>query len=85
MTNRAVMSTIAGLILVLGVLSQVAGADIVQPISVQLREQEPNTFLVRWSVPQTYPARAMPEPVLPDDCRPQGDQFPNAHHRKMCS
>ena len=74
MTNRAVLSTIAGLILALGVLPQVAGADIVQPISVQLREQEPDTFLVQWSVPQTYPVRAMPEPVLPEDCQPRGER-----------
>lgn len=59
---------------VLVLLAGSAGADIVQPVSIQLQEQEPNTFLVRWQVPQTYPARAMPEPVLPEDCRPQGER-----------
>jgi len=66
---------IVGLVLVLGLASGLAFADIAQPVSVQLREQEPNTFLVQWSVPQTYPVRAMPEPVLPEDCRPQGERL----------
>ena len=50
-------------------------ADLVQPVNVQLKEQEPNSFLVQWQVPQTFPVRAMPEPVLPEDCRPRGERI----------
>ena len=75
MINRSLHFGATGLVLLLSLLAGPAGADIVQPVSVQLREQEPNTFLVRWSVPQTYPVRAMPEPVLPEDCRPQGERL----------
>ena len=64
-----------GLVLFLILAPGPAGADIVQPVSVQLREQEPNTFLVQWQVPQTYPVRAMPEPVLPEDCQHQGERL----------
>lgn len=59
----------------LGLLAAIAVADLVQPVSVQLKEQEPNAFLVQWQVPQTFPVRAMPEPVLPEDCRPRGERL----------
>ena len=68
------LSTV-GLVLALIALPRSAGADIVQPVSVQLREQEPNTYLVQWSVPQTYPVRAIPEPVLPEDCQARGERL----------
>jgi len=51
-----------------------ATADIVQPVNVQAKEQEPNTFLVQWQVPKLYPVQAMPEPVLPDSCRTRGER-----------
>lgn len=51
-----------------------AAADIVQPVNVQLKEQEPNSFLVQWQVPKRFPVRAMPEPILPDHCRPKGER-----------
>jgi hypothetical protein len=63
------------LFLALATLPGLLGADIVQPVSVQLREQEPNTYLVQWSVPQTYPVRAIPEPVLPEDCQARGERL----------
>jgi hypothetical protein len=51
-----------------------AAADIVQPVNVQAKEQEPNTFLVQWQVPKIYPVQAMPEPVLPNSCRTRGER-----------
>lgn len=51
-----------------------AAADIVQPVNVQAKEQEPNTFLVQWQVPKLYPVQAMPEPVLPESCRTRGER-----------
>lgn len=74
MIKGSILLSSCGLALALTLWPGVARADIVQPINVQLREQEPNTFLVQWSVPQTYPVQAMPEPGLPDDCRPQGER-----------
>ena len=61
-------------LLSLSVVGQ-AAADIVQPVNVQAKEQEPNTFLVQWQVPKLYPVQAMPEPVLPDSCRAKGERI----------
>ena len=61
--------------LVLGFLATLAVADLVQPVSIQLKEQEPNAFLVQWQVPQTFPLQAMPKPVLPEDCQPRGERL----------
>ena len=72
MIRRRTQRAFLALVLVLAAKS--VCADIVQPIGVQIREQEPNAFLVQWSVPQTYPVQAMPEPVLPEDCRPTGER-----------
>lgn len=66
---------VAGAVAVMGLCSAIAVADIVQPVNLQLREQEPDTYLVQWSAPQTYPVQALPEPVLPDDCQPQGERL----------
>ncbi|MGB5173817.1 MAG: HupE/UreJ family protein [Thermoanaerobaculia bacterium] len=55
-------------------IAGMAAADIVQPVNVQAKEQEPNTFLVQWQVPKLYPVQAMPEPVLPDSCRTKGER-----------
>jgi hypothetical protein len=74
MTTTFAKAILGGLA-ALSLLPGFASADIVQPISVQLREQEPNAFLVQWQVPQTYPVRAMPEPVLPEDCKPRGERL----------
>jgi hypothetical protein len=49
-------------------------ADDVRPVQVQVREQEPGTFLVQWQVPQLLPPQAMPSPVLPDSCVPEGER-----------
>jgi hypothetical protein len=51
-----------------------AAADIVQPVNLQAKEQEPNTFLVQWQVPKLYPVQAMPEPLLPESCRTRGER-----------
>ncbi len=73
--RRAITWRILTALLLASLAASRAGADIVQPVSIQLEEQEPNTFLVQWQVPQTYPARALPEPVLPEDCRAQGERL----------
>ena len=58
-----------------GVLSAVpAGADDVRPVQIQIREREPGSFLVQWRVPTVIPVRAMPSPVLPDHCEPEGER-----------
>jgi hypothetical protein len=51
-------------------LAAQTAADVVQPVSVQIKEQEPSTFLVQWQVPKAIPYAAMPDVALPDDCRP---------------
>jgi hypothetical protein len=51
-----------------------ATADIVQPVSLQLKEQEPGLFQVQWLVPKIFPVAAMPTPVLPESCRAKGDR-----------
>ena len=45
-----------------------------QPVQVQIKEREPGSFLVQWKVPGVIPARAMPVPVLPESCRPEGER-----------
>ncbi|MGB5882005.1 MAG: HupE/UreJ family protein, partial [Thermoanaerobaculia bacterium] len=42
---------------------------VVQPVSVQIKEQEPGTFLVQWQVPKAIPYAAMPDVALPEECR----------------
>jgi hypothetical protein len=44
-------------------------ADVVQPVSVQIKEQEPGTFLLQWQVPKAIPYAAMPDVALPEQCR----------------
>jgi hypothetical protein len=51
-----------------------AGADDVRPVQVQIRELEPGTFLVQWQVPRLLPPQAMPNPVLPGSCVPEGER-----------
>ena len=50
-----------------------SAADDVRPVQIQIQEQEPGTFLVQWQVPQVLPPQAMPAPVLPTNCRPDGE------------
>jgi hypothetical protein len=58
-----------------GLLSAVpARADDVRPVQIQIREREPGSFLVQWRVPTVIPVRAMPSPVLPDHCEPEGER-----------
>jgi len=68
--DRASLCALALLLFVAGH----AAADIVQPVNLQAKEQEPNTFLVQWQVPKLYPVQAMPEPLLPESCRTRGER-----------
>ena len=72
--NSVLRGVLWGGMLILILWGAEAGADIVQPVNVQLKEQEPNSFLVQWQVPKRFPARAMPEPVLPEHCRAKGER-----------
>ncbi len=49
-------------------------ADDLRPVQVQIREQEPRTFLVQWQVPRVLPPQAMPVPALPESCRASGER-----------
>ena len=46
----------------------------VRPVQVHITEREPGNSLVQWLVPQLLPIRAMPSPVLPAHCRPEGER-----------
>ena len=50
-------------------LAAESAADVVQPVSVQIKEQEPEIFLVQWQVPKAIPYAAMPDVALPEECR----------------
>ncbi len=45
-----------------------------RPVQVQIIEREPGSFLVQWRVPKVVPVSAMPSPVLPEHCRPEGER-----------
>ena len=68
-------AALAYLFLIPGLVATVAVADLVQPVNIQLEEQEPNAYLVQWQVPQTFPLQGMPEPVLPGGCQPRGERL----------
>jgi len=63
-----------GVALAAVVLASPAAADDVRPIQIQIREREPNAFLVQWRVPKLLPIQAMPQPVLPVECVPEGER-----------
>jgi hypothetical protein len=65
---------LAGVALSAVMLASPAAADDVRPIQIQIREREPNAFLVQWRVPKLLPVQAMPEPVLPAECVPDGER-----------
>lgn len=49
-------------------------ADDLRPVQVQITEREPGLFLVQWRVPRLPALRGLPEPVLPDEYRPEGER-----------
>jgi hypothetical protein len=65
---------ILGIALALGLAATSAVADDARPVTVNVKEREPGAFLVQWQVPQVLPRQAMPIPVLPDSCSPQGER-----------
>ena len=69
MKERIIAITLA---LALGVAS--ASADDARPVTVNVKEREPGAFLVQWQVPQVLPLHAMPVPVLPESCSPEGER-----------
>ena len=52
-----------------------AFGDVTRPVHVQIKEREPGSFLVQWRVPKVIPVQAMPTPVLPESCRPEGERI----------
>ena len=55
---------VAAAALCLALVSTETAADVVQPVSVQIREQEPGAFLVQWQVPKAIPYAAMQQGKL---------------------
>ena len=51
-----------------------ASADDARPVTVNVKEREPGAFLVQWQVPQVLPLHAMPVPILPESCSPEGER-----------
>lgn len=49
-------------------------ADDVRPVQIQIKEREPGAYLVQWRVPKVLPPQAIPSPVLPPGCRPEGER-----------
>jgi hypothetical protein len=66
--------TLLGAVSAVALSAVPAAADDVRPVQIQIREREPGSFLVQWRVPQVIPVRAMPTPVLPDHCEPEGER-----------
>ncbi len=50
-------------------------ADVTRPVHIQIKEREPGAFLVQWRVPKVIPIQAMPSPVLPESCVPEGERI----------
>ena len=72
MTWKQRLSAVA---LAVTLASPPVAADDVRPIQIQIREREPGAFLVQWRVPKLLPIQAMPNPVLPEECVPEGERI----------
>ena len=72
MTWKQRLSAVA---LAITLASPPVAADDVRPIQIQIREREPGAFLVQWRVPKLLPIQAMPNPVLPEECAPEGERI----------
>ena len=51
----------------------IAAADMGPPVHLQISETEEGLYIVRWRVPKALPPRAVPKPILPENCRPATD------------
>ncbi len=49
-------------------------ADTVAPVQVQIKEREPGSFLVQWRTPTLLPPQAVPNVVMPEGCRAEGER-----------
>lgn len=58
----------------LALLPVVALADVGPPAHMQATEKAPGLYAVQWRVSKALPARAVPSPVLPENCRPAGER-----------
>ena len=67
--HRTLGLAVAAVALGMALLPTTIVADVVQPVSVQIKEQEPGTFLIQWQVPKAIPYAAMPDVGLPESCR----------------
>ena len=45
-----------------------------RPVQLQIKEREPGAFLVQWRAPKVLPIQAIPVPVLPESCQPEGER-----------
>jgi hypothetical protein len=64
---------IGALVLSCSVVASSAVADIGPPAHLQVTERERGVFSVRWRVPDVLPPNAVPTPMLPPGCEPEGD------------
>jgi len=68
------MTTRVSLVAALLVLAAaVLPADDVQPVQLQIKELPSGLFDVQWSVPKVISPQAIPSPLLPEQCRPDGE------------
>lgn len=72
--KRHAIALIAGTLLAAPGGGTDAFADGIRPVTVQIRETEPELFLAQWRVPGRIPARAMPSPVMPEGCERTGER-----------
>jgi hypothetical protein len=49
-------------------------ADVGPPVHLLVKERQPGRYDVQWRVPKVLPARAVPNPVLPEGCEPIGSR-----------
>lgn len=68
------MKRFAFLLVFAGLLAPSALADGIRPVTLQIKEQEADRFLVQWRVPKQLPPRAIPSPLLPESCHAAGDR-----------
>jgi hypothetical protein len=63
-----------GLITGFALIGPIVVADGIAPVTVKVREQEADRFLVQWRVPKQLPPHAIPTPVFPESCRSVGER-----------
>lgn len=76
MSARRAMKRFVLSALLLVVASPPAMAHATWPVYVQIDEQSPGEYRLRWQAPRIMPPHAIPHPVLPDSCQSISGPFP---------